>query len=125
MRGVDLGHHGGDCSVETILHRHDLTDPVLWRIAEIVHEADIDDERFDAPEAPGLDASTSTTAVKHFSAANRPDPLIAECVSPETDSGIRWSQFRPPVQRRASGTANESSPNPRRVSTSFSYWKRL
>lgn len=56
MRGVDLGHHGGDCSFETILRRHDLTDPVLWRIAEIVHEADIDDERFDAPEAPGLDA---------------------------------------------------------------------
>jgi hypothetical protein len=55
MRGVELGHHGGDCSFETILRRHDLTDPVLWRIAEIVHEADIDDERFDAPEAPGLD----------------------------------------------------------------------
>ncbi|SFE41940.1 chromate resistance protein ChrB domain-containing protein [Blastococcus tunisiensis] len=55
MRGVDLGHHGGDCSFETILRRHDLTDPVLWRIAEAVHEADLDDERFDAPEAAGLD----------------------------------------------------------------------
>ena len=32
-----------------------VADPVLWRIAEIVHEADLDDERFDAPEAPGLD----------------------------------------------------------------------
>ncbi|RBM18612.1 chromate resistance protein [Prauserella sp. PE36] len=56
MRGVDLGHHGDDCSFETILRRHDLTDPVLWRIAEIIHEADLDDERYDAPEAPGLDA---------------------------------------------------------------------
>jgi hypothetical protein len=55
MRGVELGHHGGDCSFETILRRYELTDPVLWRIAEIVHEADLDDERFDAPEAPGLD----------------------------------------------------------------------
>ena len=55
MRGVELGHQGGDCSFETILRRHDLTDPVLWRIAEIVHEADLDDDRFDAPEAPGLD----------------------------------------------------------------------
>ncbi|MET0414658.1 MAG: chromate resistance protein ChrB domain-containing protein [Actinoplanes sp.] len=55
MRGVDLGHHGGDCSFETILRRHDLADPVLWRIAEIVHEADLEDDRFDAPEAPGLD----------------------------------------------------------------------
>jgi hypothetical protein len=63
MRGVDLGHHAGphgdDCSFETILRRHDLTDPILWHIAEIVHEADLDDERYDAPEAP---ASTSSSA---------------------------------------------------------------
>jgi hypothetical protein len=55
MRGVDLGHHGGDCSFETILRRYELTDPVLWKLAEIVHEADLDDERYDAPEAPGID----------------------------------------------------------------------
>ena len=55
MRGADLGHHGGDCSFETILRRYDLTDPVLWRIAAIVHEAYLDDGRYDAPEAPGLD----------------------------------------------------------------------
>jgi hypothetical protein len=55
LRGVDLGHHGGDCSFETILRRREITDPVLWRIAEAVHEADLDDERFDPPEAAGLD----------------------------------------------------------------------
>ena len=55
MRGAELGHHGADCSFETILRRRDLTDPVLWRLAEIVHEADLDDERYDAPEARGLD----------------------------------------------------------------------
>lgn len=54
--GADLGHHGGDCSFETILRRYQLDDPVLWRLGEIVHEADLDDERFDAPQAPGLDA---------------------------------------------------------------------
>ncbi|HTF47380.1 MAG TPA: chromate resistance protein ChrB domain-containing protein [Pseudonocardia sp.] len=55
LRGAELGHHGGDCSFETILRHYELTDPVLWRIAEIIHEADLDDERYDAPEAPGLD----------------------------------------------------------------------
>jgi hypothetical protein len=55
MRGVELGHHGGDCSFETILCRYQLDDPVLWKLAELVHEADLDDERFDAPEARGLD----------------------------------------------------------------------
>ena len=55
MRGVELSHHNGDCSFETILRRYQLDDPVLWKIAAIIHEADVDDERYDAPEAPGLD----------------------------------------------------------------------
>lgn len=55
MRGVELGHHDGDCTFETILKRYELTDPVLWVIGEIIHEADIEDDRYDAPEAPGLD----------------------------------------------------------------------
>ena len=55
MRGVELSHHGGDCSFETFLRRYELGDPVLWEIAKVVHEADLADERYDAPEAPGLD----------------------------------------------------------------------
>lgn len=55
MRGVDLSHHDGDCSFETILRRYEIDDPVLWDVARIVHEADLADERFDAPEAAGLD----------------------------------------------------------------------
>ena len=55
MRGADLSHHDGDCTFETILRRRELADPVLWRIAQLVHEADLDDARYDAPEAPGLD----------------------------------------------------------------------
>ena len=51
-RRAQEDHRGGDCSFETILRRYDLTDPVLWRIAAIVYEADLDDERYDAPE-PG------------------------------------------------------------------------
>jgi hypothetical protein len=55
MRGVEYGHQGQDCTFETVLRRHDLLDPALWRIAAIVHEADLEDDRYDAPEAPGLD----------------------------------------------------------------------
>jgi hypothetical protein len=55
MRGVALSHHHGDCSFETFFRRYELSDPILWRIAEGVHEADVDDERYEAPEAPGLD----------------------------------------------------------------------
>ncbi len=55
MQGAELSHHGDDCTFETMLKRHRLEDPVLWDVARIVHEADLADERFDAPEAPGLD----------------------------------------------------------------------
>ena len=54
IRGIELSHHHGDCSFETILRRYELTDPVLWKIAEIIHDSDLDDERYNAPEAPGL-----------------------------------------------------------------------
>jgi len=55
MRGAELSHHEGDCSFETILRRYGLDDPVLWDLARIVHEADLADDRYDAPEALGLD----------------------------------------------------------------------
>ncbi len=55
MRGVKLSHRGGECSFEAFLRDYDLGDPVLWAIARIVHNADLDDERYDAPEAAGLD----------------------------------------------------------------------
>lgn len=56
MRGVTLSHRGNDCTFETILRDHRLDDPILWDLARIVHQADLEDDRFDAPEAAGLDA---------------------------------------------------------------------
>ncbi len=65
MRGVEIGHHGDDVTFETILRRYELDDPVLWRMAQIVHEADLEDERFDAPEAPGLDIMIRALSFEH------------------------------------------------------------
>jgi len=48
MPGVELAHHGPDCTFETMLKRYQLHDPVLSAIAEVVHEADLEDDRFDA-----------------------------------------------------------------------------
>jgi hypothetical protein len=56
MVGVALSHHGDDCTFETMLRVYGLDDPVLWDIARIVHEADLADNRYVAPEAAGLDA---------------------------------------------------------------------
>jgi hypothetical protein len=56
MRGVELSHHNGDCTFETILRHYELDDPVLWDVAQVVHEADLADDRFEEPAAAGLDA---------------------------------------------------------------------
>jgi hypothetical protein len=65
MRGVELSHHCGSCSFETFLERYELDDPVLWELAKIVHEADLGDERYDAPEAPGIDVLLRGLAMLH------------------------------------------------------------
>lgn len=54
--GAELSHRGEDCSFETFLREYGLKDPVLREIAEIVHDADLVDERFGRPESEGLDA---------------------------------------------------------------------
>jgi hypothetical protein len=56
IRGATLGHHQGRCSFETALETFGLTDdPALEEIGHIVHEADLADDRYDAPAAAGLD----------------------------------------------------------------------
>lgn len=40
MKGVELGHHGDNCSFDAIVAKYDLSDPALQKIQEIVHDAD-------------------------------------------------------------------------------------
>ncbi len=84
MLGADLTHHGPDVTFETILRRYDLADPALWRLAEIVHEADVRDERFDAPEAPGFDVLVRALS------ADRSDEETRALVGKLLDSLHRW-----------------------------------
>jgi hypothetical protein len=53
--GARLSHRGEDCSFETFLKEYELDDPVLQEIAEIVHDADLMDEKYGRPESEGLD----------------------------------------------------------------------
>ena len=54
--GVELGHHDGRCSFESILHKYDLKDAGLLRMAKIVHAADIAEDIDSDPIARGLEA---------------------------------------------------------------------
>jgi hypothetical protein len=54
--GQPFSHHDGACTFEVMVRHYGLAEPGLERLGRIVHEADIEDERYDAPEAAGLDA---------------------------------------------------------------------
>jgi hypothetical protein len=55
--GVELGHHGRECSFEGILKKYKLTDdPALVLLGKIVNGADTDNSLWNQPEGPGLNA---------------------------------------------------------------------
>jgi hypothetical protein len=54
--GVELGHHEGKCSFEAIIVKHRIKDPAVHLLAKIVHGADVKQDIYGRPEAPGLEA---------------------------------------------------------------------
>lgn len=51
----EFTHEGNRCTFEVLLERFGLDDPALVPIAELVHQIDLRDDRFDRPDAPGLE----------------------------------------------------------------------
>ena len=56
--GVELGHHGAECSFDAFLRKYKLTDPALQALALIVRGADTDARQL-TPESAGLYASAT------------------------------------------------------------------
>jgi hypothetical protein len=50
-----FGHRGEDCTFETLFKQFAIRDGRVKRIAEIIHDADLGDEKFGRPEGHGLD----------------------------------------------------------------------
>ena len=53
--GAEFGHQGEDCTFETLFGRSGVEDARLQVLAEIVHEADLRDGKFERPETAGVD----------------------------------------------------------------------
>lgn len=64
MFGAELTHMGEDCTFETMLKRFGLGgDAALRALAEIAHDIDLKDRKFNRLEAAGLDATVSGLAL--------------------------------------------------------------
>jgi hypothetical protein len=51
----EFSHQGEDCTFETLRQRFGLADKALQALGEMVHDADLEDGKFQRPECLGLD----------------------------------------------------------------------
>jgi len=55
MLDAEFSHHGNYCTFETFTKRFAISDKSLIKIGEMIHDADLDDARFQRVEAVGID----------------------------------------------------------------------
>jgi hypothetical protein len=55
MLDAEFSHHGNYCTFETLTRRFLISDKSLVKIGEMIHDADLDDARFQRIEAVGID----------------------------------------------------------------------
>jgi hypothetical protein len=55
MLDAEFSHHGNCCTFETLVRRFAISDKSVTKIGEMIHDADLDDARFQRVEAVGID----------------------------------------------------------------------
>jgi len=59
MAGVEFSHQGEDCTFETLVKRFGIKDEAVRVMAEMVHDADLEDEKFRRCECIGINTVLS------------------------------------------------------------------
>jgi hypothetical protein len=76
VKGVELGHHGKECSFDAIVRKYLLDhDPALILLAKIVNGADTDNSLWNQPEAAGLNAIAE--GFRHLGFEDSPNQRLA------------------------------------------------
>jgi hypothetical protein len=55
MADVEFTHHGDDCTFETLIKRFGIEDEAAQKIGEMIHDADLEDDKFHRPDCIGID----------------------------------------------------------------------
>ena len=55
MLDAEFSHHGNNCTFETLIKRFAISDKAVAKIGEMIHDADLDDARFQRVECIGID----------------------------------------------------------------------
>lgn len=59
MAGVEFSHQGDDCTFETLVKRFGVKDEAVRMMAEMVHDADLEDDKFNRCECIGINSVLS------------------------------------------------------------------
>jgi hypothetical protein len=65
MFEAEFTHEDDRCTMEVLMERLALRDPALALIAEIVHDIDLKDSKFEHPETPGIERLIAGIALAH------------------------------------------------------------
>ena len=55
MFEVEFSHHGDYCTFETLIQRFAIRDRAVLRLAEVIHDADVEDDKFRRVEGFGIE----------------------------------------------------------------------
>jgi hypothetical protein len=55
MLDVEFSHHGDCCTFETLIDRFGIRDRAVLRLAELIHDADLEDDKFHRVEGFGVE----------------------------------------------------------------------
>jgi hypothetical protein len=55
MLDADFSHQGDGCTFETLLKRFRIQDKIIHKMGEMIHDADLDDDKFERTECIGID----------------------------------------------------------------------
>ncbi len=87
--GAEYTHREGKCSFDVLIEEFKLeADPALVRLAQIVHAADVSEDRSASPEGPGLYAIAFGFALLH----GTDDHTKIELETPMYDAMYAWCQ---------------------------------
>ena len=98
MFGAGVGHDGDRCTFETLVARFAIRDAAVARIAEIVHDLDLKDGKFDAPEAATIGIAIEGLALS-----------TADRAAPASGGGVRDAAVRSAAGLSARATDARSS----------------
>jgi hypothetical protein len=67
MFEVEFSHHADDCTFETLVKRFGISDSAVLRMSEMVHDADLEDGKFQTMECLGIDVVLNGWAINGMS----------------------------------------------------------